>query len=228
MDWSLLYDIVAVVLFIWMIAASWRKGFVHSLISTIGYIISYIIAYFGSGVSAQFIYQNFAKSPVESFVRSQMNGWLSSGSGVITYESIPQTVRDLLSTFGLNEESINGFLQGNSEDMVTNIANGIAEPMVTTIITIVLFFIIFFLCLILVRVIASATNIVNHVPLVGTANHILGGAMGIIKWCIVMILLSMAVQLVISFTNNELEFMNRQVVEDAFLFRYILKWNPLY
>lgn len=165
---------------------------------------------------------------MESFVRSQMSGWLSAGSGVITYESIPQTVRDLLSTFGLNEESINGFLQGNSEDMVTNIANGIAEPMVTTIITIVLFFIIFFLCLILVRLIANATNIVNHVPLVGTANRILGGAMGIIKWGIVMILLSMAVQLVISLTNNELAFMNRQVVEDAFLFRHILKWNPLY
>ena len=221
--WPLVYDGVALLLLFFILLGSYKKGFVHELVSVLGSLASYLIAIPLSSFLAKIIYNAFAQTSMEGFVRDKVASFLTGG---ITYETLPQAFKTLLISMGMQPADIQGLLNG-SEEAISNFTNVIAEPLAISILTMILFLVAFFLCNILVKLIAGATNVVNYIPLVGGFNRILGLLMGILKWGIFVMLLAIALQLVITLTGDQLTYLNTAILQDSYVFKTAIQLIPI-
>ena len=107
------------------------------------------------------------------------------------------------------------------------IMNDIITPMVLTPLKIIIFLVIFTLVIILLNIIASASKIINRIPIVSSVNGVLGAVLGLIEAVVVLIVICTAMKFLISVCGENLVFINDPTIDKTFIFRYIYSFDPL-
>ncbi len=108
-----------------------------------------------------------------------------------------------------------------SEAILANIV----DPIVVTPMRIILFLLIFAVVAIILEMIANATKIINHIPVLSSVNEFLGGVLGLIKAIIILLIICIAVQFLISVTNDSLVFINTYTIDKTLFFKYIYNFD---
>src|SRR5699024_2273734 len=76
------------------------------------------------------------------------------------------------------ERALDGLLTGNVVVMADTIVQDVIRPLLTPVFSLVLFFLCFAGLRMLISLLVTVLGLVNHLPLVGTVNHLLGVPVG--------------------------------------------------
>lgn len=230
----ILYDVILVAIVIWAIAHFANRGFVRTVLSFLGYLISGFIASTLSQLGARWVFHEFARPWLISYIDENILpsvGVAGAADAVGQFaDSLPGIVGNVV-RFGLDAnpgalQQINDSLQTSVQNIGPAIADYLCAPVVLSLLRIVLFFVLFGLCLALVRNIARLCGFISKIPLLGGVNSLLGGALGFFQGILVIYLLAILLGLAVLMTNNQIPFVNEEVIQSTFIFKIFYNFNP--
>lgn len=101
------------------------------------------------------------------------------------------------------------------------VLSNIIDPIVIVPLKIILFLLIFTIVAVILEGIANASKIINRIPVISSANEILGGILGIVKAAIIILVICIGVQFLISVTEDSLVFINTSTIQETVFFKHI-------
>jgi hypothetical protein len=115
-------------------------------------------------------------------------------------------------------------LREAAENHITNFGNVISEkivkPVALSSIKALIFLVIFVIISIILSFLVRALGFVNHIPVVGTLNKVLGFILGFTEAVIMILVFSALLGFVITITGNEIIAFNTITIEKTYLFKY--------
>lgn len=83
-----------------------------------------------------------------------------------------------------------------------------------------LFLIFFAIIRFLLKLIVAATGIINKIPVAGKVNRILGGAFGILKGGVFILILAMTIEVTVSFMGSRYSLFSESTIDNSLIFKY--------
>ncbi|OJU09208.1 MAG: hypothetical protein BGN88_14760 [Clostridiales bacterium 43-6] len=224
---SIVLDALLVLIVLFYIWRSAKRGFVRTIIEMVGYILSLVVAFSAAGYLSGQIYESFVRPSIVKSIEANLNDY--DGNNV---SNILNSVRNNIPSYMLtaanydtNVESVVAEeiqkSKGQAKESAIAIADTLAKPAMIYILRIILIFVLFTILMFLVRFLAKSINRVFNLPILGTANQILGGVLGIVKGAVVVILLCALISISIKLFGDQ-GFINQDIVNNTYLYRYIV------
>ena len=184
---ALILDIALAVVFVVTVLMARRQGLASTLVRLVGTLVSLVGAYAVSD-----------RLPPEVFERFFRSGLIKKTSEVIADggQTTIQTVVDKLAGFlpqSLVEQLLGGadklteLLDAGTPDIAERVVENVIAPLFLPIISVVIFFAAFALCMVVIRFVAALLVNLNHIPVVGGANRLLGTALGAVLGILYMV-----------------------------------------
>ena len=214
---AVLIDILLIIVILSNITKSAKQGFIGSIIRFALLIASYILVLPISKYISKFIYDEYLK---ESIVQTIHNKLINQGFSNIN--NLGEVLNDSMS---MVEKLINCGANMFSNDMSLvdislSIADNIVFPMINIWISIVILAILSLIISLILKLIGKALTIFSYIPILGKVNILLGGIFGFFKSMIAVILISMAIDLIILVSDNQLNFLNNEIKNETYVLRY--------
>lgn len=222
---AIFLDLLFAVTIVMMVYRAYHKGFLQSAIQTLGYIAASVVAFFGGRALSEACYQLFFRDRLRA---SLENALLASADTNDFTEKIqaataelPKIVQNLLASAGMGADALADRLSGSVEESAHELSGILLEtvlhPLISTLLNGICFLILFTAAMVLVRCLSKAAGGIRHIPLVGSVNALLGGAMGLVQAAVVWFVIAVAVDFLIGATGG-FSWLNRQTVTDSFVF----------
>ncbi len=166
MSWifSLIFDGIALLIFITVVIRYAKKGFAGTLVHLAGYFVAYAGALLLSNQLSPVIAEWFRPS-ISQQVENALAQWQIDGS-------IQQT-----GGFFSWLQQLTG-LEISADATAQTLTDVIVQTGLKLLISMILWLVLFSVLMILVRCISKKLRLVNRIPVIGTANSLLGGLMG--------------------------------------------------
>lgn len=183
-------DIALIVLLVLVVSASVKKGFLTSLLESLSLAISATLSYFLTPTVSEFIYQKFVYNSVKtklSETLSKVTSGESLGDKVAELVgNIPASATRLAEAFGVNinslADSVTNSSVGTDEALINTVTDKIAYNILIVAIEALVFLVLFILLAVIIKLLAKLIGkAANKLRLVGPLNRLLGGALGLIK-----------------------------------------------
>lgn len=179
------FDAIMILIILIFAIIGYVRGAVGAILSFVGGIVSAIVAgILGSNI-APWIYDNFFKQTIIEDVTSAVSSAINNGA-----TGIGDSIADILPAFVADFAAENGIIAilNNITGSTTNELSGAAcdivlqsvEPVYIKIISVCATIVLFFVLSAIVGVLCHLSGIVNKIPLVGSANKIVGGIIGFV------------------------------------------------
>lgn len=240
---GLFYDVAAVAIILWFIAKGYRSGLLASVLRLMGKLVSFFGALYLSRPVAQMAYLAFVKNRLVAYVdkaildNPALTDMLEGLEGVMvffadkaaSFSSIVRTFDRLPGAFGGAQE-VGAYAQAESRliEMMNDgatlseaIAEAALSPTILLILQAVAFLVLFLALSLLVGWLAGLLGVVNRIPVVGTFNGLLGGALGAGEALIAIYILGVILSLVIAATGGY-EYLSVEILESTRLLRKII------
>lgn len=228
---SVVLDGIVVFVLLMSVWMSYRRGLVKTIVSVVGYFLSFFVAEFLGQRLADFLFDNCLSKPINDRIVNTINNSLSAGGiNRATYDLshiLPDWLaKGLLNGQTLPETTVNMLNQNNIEGAAGSITVQVVKPVVVVILSLSLFFIIFLVLRFLLHYIFKITGVIRKMPVVGTINGLLGGVLGVAKAALYLIMIAVLVWIIIIFTSDSLPYLNTDTVNNTNLFLLFYKLNP--
>ncbi len=218
-------DICFVASVVWMIYQSYRQGFLQSAVRTIGFLAAGIVAFAGSRILSEACYQLFFRdkltATLETTILSAANTNDFTEKMQLVIDSLPSLVQNVLSATGVNADTLAGQLSGSAQQSAEQISQLVMEtvlhPLIVTMLNGICFLILFGAVMILVRSLVKILRGVRRIPLVGSLNALLGGAMGIVEAAVVWYVVTIAIHFVLDISGG-FTWLNREIIQSTWVF----------
>ena len=208
-------DIICVVIFLWAVIASWRKGFIKAALGLVSVIVSFLLAKAFTPALAGWIDEKFMNGKIalmfENFLSS--NEQLAKAGETITgfFDSIKQAVPG-----GASDGIVS-----SGEEQISSITSTIAGTISYSLSEIAAFIILFVVILIICKIAIVIINAIFSLPLLGMINHGLGFVFGFVKGALFVFLLCLLVSFVIMMTaSGENPAITFDIVDDTYIFKH--------
>lgn len=113
--------------------------------------------------------------------------------------------------------------ENQGESVIANII----DPVVIVPLRIILFLILFSVVSVVLEALANASKIINRIPVISSANELLGGILGLVKAAVIIFVICIGIQFLISVTNDSLVFINTGTIQETIFFKYIYNLDLL-
>lgn len=166
MSWmfSLIFDGIALLIFIAVIIGYAKKGFAGALVHLVGYFVAcagaWLLSDWLSPVIAEWFRPAISQQVENALAQWQLDGSIQQAGGFFTW---------LQQLTGLE------FSVDSTAQAVTDM---IVQTGLTLLISMILWLVLFSVLMILVRCISGKLRLINRIPVIGTANSFLGGLLG--------------------------------------------------
>lgn len=226
----MILDIIVVVLLALFLLRGGRMGFISSVISFLGGIVSAIFAAFLGNQIAPLIFRSYIENPL---VDGLVNAFTTSGS-----DSLSQDITQNLEGF---PSFIQIFVNDNFTTFIQDMESGVNEtvvsgansfvdqtlgPIIISLIALIIFFILMGIFGIIIRLLSKGLRGVNQIPVVGSVNSLLGAAVGLAQGVLALFLLLALVSLFIGLTGNINPWVNSTIIEQSFVCKFFYFRNP--
>ncbi len=222
---SMIIDAIFLCTVIYIVWKSYKQGFLKSLIRTVGYLASSILAFFGSRILSDACYQLFFRDRLQKSIEdaliasAEQNDFATKIGSVM--EGLPKIVQNLLQAAGLGADALADRLSGSVEDSAHELSLIIQQtvlyPIIISLLRGITFLILFTAAMILVRCLIKAVGTVRHIPLIGSVNALLGGVMGILQALVIWLVVAVAISFVIDITGGY-PWLNHDSMQESLLF----------
>lgn len=182
-------DILIIALFVFIVVAAYKKGFLSTIIDTFAVAISAVVSYMFFEPVAEGAYNLFVRNLVETrFTRvlDDISSTLSVADKVnAMIEGLPPSAVKLAEAMGVsfNSLAISISPSGNvsNDDLVNLAVDKIGHPIMINVTEVVTFVAMFVVITIALKFLAGIFKKANDIPLLGKLNAGLGGVIGIVK-----------------------------------------------
>lgn len=227
-----IFDAAMIVVVIIIVAVSARRGFAISLLSTLSVSLAGFLSYKFTEPVSEFIYSSFLYSKIETKLTEVLSGLSSdisfNGKLNAMLESLPKGFVPISENFGCNVDGavesigIDSILSDN--ELVKLFIDNVASDIIKSVLEIIVFLVLFVVLSIILKNLSILLNrVVRKIPVVGKANIILGGALGLVKAVVIVFVLCISVSLIISSTDV-VELKN--IASTSYVYRFVTDNNP--
>ncbi len=206
-----LIDAVLLVIIVLCIIRSAKKGFVRSLIETIGLIVALVLAASCGNFVAQTVYDNTVRPTVSSAIEESF-----TDAGNNALDQLPSFIKN-----SIDNSQITLALDETASDAAMRITDTVVKPIAYNLINSLATVIIFIVLAIVVRFVASFINARFTGLIFGTANKLLGGCIGAVKGVAVAIVVCYVASFLISIMGNEIGFITSSDISNSYFARTI-------
>lgn len=216
----ILLAIMALIVFI-----SVKSGFFKTLFDLVAYFLAFSFAKSLSPVLAQSAFDSFIRKGAQSYLEASLStigttDYVTQAEQVI--ESIPEGLRGLMQILGYSEETITQQIASsdfNGANLVESIMNTVVEPVGVALMQFILFVILAIVFLVVGKILVLLLNkIVKKLPIIKRVNSLLGGILGLIKGAVLIIVVSAALSVIASASDNQgfIDSINSSVLVNLF------------
>lgn len=226
---SIVLDVILVVIFAAFVLTAAKKGFVKTLLELVAVAAALILSYQLSPVVAQGAYDGFVKESMVTSIEEQIDENFNTSTAAkkaeVTLDALPDFMVSLASSAGVEINDIKAKIASekfSSQNIATELVEKVAQPIVIGAMTIVIFMILAIILIFALKFVAHLVSKLFDVPLIGTANKILGGALGACKGVIVLLFLCTILDFLFAKGDGELSV----AVNDSFVIGLLDNINP--
>lgn len=201
------------------------RGAVGTVLSLVGGIVSMIISYALGTNLAPWIYENFIRPGVDEKITNTISDAISNGVANIgdsVFNSFPpflwefcdskDIINSLNSITGSSVEELSGY--------ASNIIHNAAAPVYIAVIRVCVICILFAVISIIIGILCRVANIVNKIPIVGTANRIVGLIIGLVYGILIVFIAVFAMSVFMPAIDKEGK-VTENIQTNSFLFDLI-------
>ena len=233
---SVILDIFVVGVFVFSVVIGWKRGFVKTLLKFAGSLISMVVAVaFASPVASclnDWFIADWLSSAAEGALTEQLAQMGSDFEAL--FEKMPEGFRTLLDRFGVG--------QGEMEQQYTQLAGAqktdglIAEELADymtagaakAVSYVLAFLLLYIVSYILVKVLIKLVDPIFKLPLLHTANALLGAVLGALIAVVFLWVTGLLIENVVPYlVGEDSVFMNNFSGDNTLLYRFFANINPL-
>lgn len=195
---SIALDIILIAVFLLIVNAAAKKGFVKSLLELVAVLAAFFLAVQISPVLSQKVYDSLLEEKIISAIAEKVNETDFAEKTESFVSEMPEFIISASEAVGIDPQEVLGAItpqNGSKEAFVSEITEKIAEPFVTGALTALFFILSVCLLFALFKYFAQLISKAFKLPLVGTANKALGGALGAVKGVFVIIIAAAVLKL---------------------------------
>lgn len=226
---SIILDVILIGIFAAFVFFAAKKGFVKTLLELVAVVAALVLAYQFSPVVAQGAYDGFVKESMITTLEEQLdenfNTSTAAGKAEATLDALPDFVVSLASTAGVEIGDIKAKISSekfSNENIATELVEKVAQPIVIGALTILFFMILAVVLIFLLKIAAHFISKLFDVPIVGTANKLLGALLGAFKGVIVIIFLCTVLNFIFANGDGEMA----KAVNDSYVIGLLDNINP--
>lgn len=230
----IIWDILTVAIVLTFAAASYRKGFLHTVTRLVGSIGALLFSLVYSEPIARMIFDNYLRSSTLDLVAKNVGEFSQNGAEAFLYglegilDELPGWLsQSLEAALGSSAEA--WYAQIQSSDAATlsaAITDTVIGPMATALVRVLVFFVLFTVLMLLVNTIAGLLKSVNFLPVIGSLNEILGGVLGAAQGLLYVFVFASLLWFIVSATGDGMGIISNSEIEKTFLFRWFYLAGP--
>jgi uncharacterized membrane protein required for colicin V production len=174
--------LLAIMLIFLIVSA--KRGFLITLLEVLVFAIAVISAANLCKPAANSIYDTNITEKVSASLSENSDIMSSAGKASAVVDNLPKIIKDYIlrtdpDENNITSEILNGDFSGT--DAAEKLSSDIAKPIAVTVLSPVIFLLLSIVLSLLLSVVAKWLNKICKLPLIGTANTVLGGVFGILK-----------------------------------------------
>ncbi len=221
---GIVIDAIAIVVIAVTVFLSARHGFVRTLIEVVGFIAAFMLAYGISSPLATLTYNKVLEPPMISAVQSAADEGAQSAVDAL-WDAMPSFITENGEALGITHDGISDKLgsAGSSNQMadaIKDTSRTMVMPIAVSLLSMLYSTIVFVLLLILVKFIAIGINKLFSFSIIGKANRVMGGALGVVKGTLIAVAVVMVIRLIISATGGFWIF-GPNIIESSYFCRFL-------
>jgi len=220
---GILLDAAVILIVVFFVIISAKKGFVLTFLDLCSYIISLVASMLLSKYLATLIFNMFIKDPMTKRVEAGLTeaaSNIASDQAVLVAQKIPNFI---VSVFSDVNSEIAKAINSHGNQAASQIINKVIAPVITALISVVIFFILFTVLLIFLKWVSRKISMAFKLPMVRQINSTLGGILGFFKG-VVIVLLLMAV---FAPVNKAFTFIQDDTIKMSIFAKHIYYNNPV-
>ena len=220
---SIFLDVLTVVVFIVIIYRAYKKGIIRALIDLVGFAASFVVAFLLSEPIGKWIAGNFLNKLVSGTIKKNTTSSSAANGKFIAklVGGIPDSIDKSLTAINVNLGSLGA-------KAMKSVVDAVSVPLASLISRGIAFFVILAICLVIVKILAHFSDIVRHLPVLGTLNALAGAAIGIVEAVIIMFVLCTLITLSISLMALQKNPpITKSTTDSTHIYKYIQNINPL-
>ncbi len=184
---TMLVDLIFLALIVSFFIIGYKKGFTKALLSFLARIISFVAAFFVSRNLAPTVYESLLKTKVVSAIDAVITDGISMNDVSLevskVFDGMSEGLLKICNMLSISEASIqqnvqNGDFNLNASNMLEK---AIAAPILTIICQFIIFAIVSFVISLVLNVVIRLVCKIVKLPVLRTADGILGGVLGLIN-----------------------------------------------
>lgn len=229
-----IWDFAALLIIFVCMISCYHRGFLNSVVKTVGSIASLVVSAIFSLPIAKSIYDNAVKNKVVALLEEKMQSMstvelqqfetavkegLTELPGKVG-EFITPNFEEYLNKWFENFSSIN--FDGFSDAFATSVV----EPVLVVCIRAVVFLIMFAVLSFIVNLVASLFKGVRFIPIIGSLNAVLGAALGVFQGIIYILILCGIIWVIITFFGGIDGVITPQIIKNTFILNKFFSLVP--
>ncbi len=225
---SIILDLIVLAIIVLTVLISAKRGFVRTAVELVGFIAAVFISFTISTPLANTTYDKIIEPSIVSSVTSAA-GTVMENSAVAEvdglWDGMPTWIRNGIEKSGVSKESFDGIITSNIgngvQSTVETASQSVIKPVVTGTLSLIYQVIFLIVFLALVKPLAKLINKLFSFSIIGTANRVLGGVVGIPKGIIYAIAFCLIIMLIVSFTGKGFLIFTGEAMEKSRFFSFI-------
>lgn len=227
-----IFDIVIVLIAVVVIILSAKKGFVSSCLDALSVAISSLASYKLCTVVSDALYDFFIKDLIKTEFKQALDDISSSATldekATAMIQSLPETARKLATGMGININNVTGSAinsQMDDEALIEQMASSMAYDVMIKFVEVIVFIALFVIFALVIRFVSNFfSHNLSKLPVVGTVDTILGGALGAVK-ALIILLAGSALLYIIAKTAEPGSTL--QQIEASKIYMFMVENNPI-
>lgn len=231
---SLVIDAITLAVIVVFALSSFRRGFLNAVVRLAGCILAVVLAMNYSLPLAKGFYQNYLSERVLNLVAQNIGSISLSDIDSFT-EGLSQLSVQL--PIGISQavsSEIEAYSQlwyeavmGESKAGISlAIAENVVAPVAVSLLRVMVFFVIFGMLMLLVNTLASILKGVNHLPLIGGINELLGAAFGAAQGCLYIFVAAALLWFLLSASGGSIGPITSKAIDETVVFRLFYQAGP--
>jgi len=224
---SFVFDMICAAALLLIALYQGRRGFVATLVGLIGNLAGLVGAKLAADWASPQIFDRLMAPRFLASIEQTLaeNGTLDLSqltdqlAGFLP-ESLRQTV---LGAFGQSVVSVPGV---DAAALARSIVADVVQPLMTPVLSIVVFFVVFAVCRMVVGMLVHLLTAINSIPIIGSVNHTLGIAMGLVYAAVSVFFALCVVWALIVITGGSLPWLNDTALAESLFYQLFGRLNP--
>lgn len=223
---GVILDLIVLAIIVLTVFLSARRGFVRTAVELVGFIAAVIISLTISTPLSNATYDKIIEPAIVSSASSLADSSVDDSAAAIDafWNGMPEWVKGGVEKAGISKDSIDTSIAANIGNGVRSAmesaSQSVIKPAVTGTLALVYQAILLIVLLIIVKPLAKFVNKLFSFSVIGTANRVLGGAVGVVKGIIYAALFCLLITVIISFTSNGFWIFNAETAEQSLFFSF--------